>query len=46
MKLTLFRDERRETVGIFLSKPYYRQAENQMLMVPPEKAKRLTPQAQ
>ena len=40
------RDERRETVGIFLMKPIYRQAENQYLMVPPEKAKRLSPQAQ
>jgi ectoine hydroxylase-related dioxygenase (phytanoyl-CoA dioxygenase family) len=40
------RDEARETVGIFLSKPQYRQAENQYLMVPPEKAKRLSPQAQ
>jgi len=39
-------DERRETVGIFLCKPIYRQAENQFLMVPPEKAKRLSPQAQ
>jgi len=40
------KDERRETVGIFLCKPIYRQAENQYLMVPPEKAKRLSPQAQ
>ena len=40
------RDEYRETVGIFLCKPIYRQAENQYLMVPPEKAKRLSPQAQ
>ena len=40
------RDEYRETVGIFLCKPYYRQAENQYLMVPPEKARRLSPQAQ
>ena len=39
-------DEARETVGIFLCKPQYRQAENQYLMVPPEKAKRLSPQAQ
>jgi len=39
-------DQYRETVGIFLCKPYYRQAENQYLMVPPEKAKRLSPQAQ
>jgi ectoine hydroxylase-related dioxygenase (phytanoyl-CoA dioxygenase family) len=33
-------------VGIFLCKPIYRQAENQHLIVPPEKAKRLSPQAQ
>lgn len=39
-------DEYRETVGIFLCKAQYRQAENQYLMVPPEKAKRLSPQAQ
>ncbi|KAG0648756.1 Dioxygenase [Hyphodiscus hymeniophilus] len=39
-------DECRETVGIFLSKPFYRQAENQYLVVPPETAKRLSPQAQ
>ncbi len=44
--LRFSRDERRETVGIFLCKPIYRQAENQYLMVPPEKAKRLSPQAQ
>ena len=40
------RDQARETIGIFLCKPYYRPAENQFLMVPPEKAKRLPPQAQ
>ncbi|OAL24489.1 hypothetical protein AYO20_10647 [Fonsecaea nubica] len=40
------KDQSRETVGIFLCKPYYRPAENQFLMVPPEKAKRLSPQAQ
>ncbi|KAK0119257.1 hypothetical protein ONS95_008108 [Cadophora gregata] len=39
-------DQARETVGIFLCKGFYRQAENQYLMVPPEKAKRLSPQAQ
>ncbi len=39
-------DQARETVGIFLCKGYYRQAENQYLMVPPDKAKRLSPQAQ
>jgi len=39
-------DQARETVGIFLCKGFYRQAENQYLMVPPEKAKRLNPQAQ
>jgi len=40
------KDQSRETVGIFLCKPIYRPAENQILMVPPEKAKRLSPQAQ
>jgi ectoine hydroxylase-related dioxygenase (phytanoyl-CoA dioxygenase family) len=39
-------DQARETVGIFLCKGFYRQAENQYLMVPPEKAKRLSPAAQ
>ncbi|KAG4437909.1 hypothetical protein IFR05_006628 [Cadophora sp. M221] len=39
-------DQARETVGIFLCKGFYRQAENQYLMVPPEKAKRLSPQVQ
>ncbi|OQV08175.1 hypothetical protein CLAIMM_12488 [Cladophialophora immunda] len=39
-------DQARETVGIFLQKPTYRQAENQFLVVPPEKAKRFSPQAQ
>jgi hypothetical protein len=38
------RGEYREIVGIFLCKPIFRQAENQYLMVPPEKAKRLSPQ--
>ena len=33
-------------MGIFLCKPYYRPAENQFLMVPPEKAAHLPPQAQ
>ncbi|KAK5467755.1 hypothetical protein LTS15_000728 [Exophiala xenobiotica] len=40
------KDQARETIGIFLCKPYYRPAENQFLMVPPEKARRLPPQAQ
>lgn len=40
------RDQARETVGIFLCKPYYRPAENQFIMCPPEVAKRLPPQAQ
>ncbi|KAK4938763.1 hypothetical protein LTR10_020866 [Elasticomyces elasticus] len=40
------KDQARETVGIFLCKAHYRPAENQMLMVPPEKAKCLPPQAQ
>ena len=34
-------DERRETVGIFMAKGFYRQAENQYLMVPPERCKDL-----
>jgi ectoine hydroxylase-related dioxygenase (phytanoyl-CoA dioxygenase family) len=34
-------DERRETVGIFMAKGFYRQAENQYLMVPPERCKEL-----
>ena len=33
-------------MGIFLCKPILRPAENQFLMVPPEKAKRLSSQAQ
>lgn len=41
-----YRDQARETVGIFLCKPYYRPAENQFIMCPPEVAKRLPPQAQ
>ncbi|KAK7900808.1 hypothetical protein LTR67_003092 [Exophiala xenobiotica] len=40
------KDQARETIGIFLCKPYYRPAENQFLMVPPEKARHLPPQAQ
>jgi ectoine hydroxylase-related dioxygenase (phytanoyl-CoA dioxygenase family) len=44
--LTRSRDEYRETVGVFLSKSCYRQAENQYIVVPPQKAKRLSPQAQ
>ncbi len=40
------RDQVRETVGMFLCKSIYRQAENQMLEVPPEKARRLSPQVQ
>ncbi|CAF0866899.1 unnamed protein product [Adineta steineri] len=34
-------DEWRETVGIFMAKGFYRQAENQYLMVPPERCKEL-----
>ncbi|UJR07469.1 hypothetical protein I4U23_011758 [Adineta vaga] len=34
-------DERRETAGIFMAKGYYRQAENEYLMVPPERCKEL-----
>jgi ectoine hydroxylase-related dioxygenase (phytanoyl-CoA dioxygenase family) len=36
----------RETVGMFLCKSMYRPAETQLLEVPPEKAKNLTPQVQ
>jgi len=39
-------DQVRETVGMFLCKSIYRQAENQMLEVPPERAARLSPQVQ
>lgn len=40
------RDQYRETVGTFLCKPTLRPAENQFLMVPLEKAKKMSPQAQ
>ena len=40
------RNEVREVVGLFLTKGFYRQAENQYLMVPPELAKDQTPQVQ
>ncbi|CAF0770345.1 unnamed protein product [Didymodactylos carnosus] len=38
-------DERRETAGVFMAKGFYRQAENEYLMVPPERCKeiQLTP---
>lgn len=36
----------RETVGIFLCKPTLRPAENQFLMIPLEKVRKMTPQAQ
>ncbi|KAF5638129.1 phytanoyl dioxygenase family [Fusarium sp. NRRL 52700] len=39
-------NEYRETVGIFLCKPTLRPAENQFLVVPLERARQLTPQAQ
>ncbi|RSL37993.1 hypothetical protein CEP53_015285 [Fusarium sp. AF-6] len=39
-------NESRETVGIFLCKPTLRPAENQFLMVPLERARKLKPQAQ
>jgi ectoine hydroxylase-related dioxygenase (phytanoyl-CoA dioxygenase family) len=39
-------DECRETVGIFLCRGMDRQVENQYFMVPPEKAKDLSPRAQ
>ncbi|KAI5463914.1 hypothetical protein BGZ63DRAFT_382544 [Mariannaea sp. PMI_226] len=40
------KDEYRETVGIFLCKPTLRPAENQFLMVPLERVKKMRPQAQ
>ncbi|KZL86213.1 phytanoyl- dioxygenase family protein [Colletotrichum incanum] len=40
------KDEYRETVGIFLCQPTLRPAENQFLMVPFEKVKKMKPQAQ
>ncbi|RVX72705.1 hypothetical protein B0A52_04103 [Exophiala mesophila] len=40
------RDEVREIVGLFLTKGFYRQAENQYLMVPPELARVQSPQVQ
>lgn len=47
MSLTeLGRDDYRETVGIFLCKPTLRPAENQFLMVPLEKVRKMKPQAQ
>ncbi|KAJ5089675.1 hypothetical protein N7532_008359 [Penicillium argentinense] len=39
-------DQARETVGIFFCKGMFRQVENQYFMVPPEKAKSLSPEAQ
>lgn len=39
------RDKARETVGIFMCKGTLRQEENQYLMVPPQVAERLSPQA-
>ncbi|KAJ5619962.1 hypothetical protein N7510_003946 [Penicillium lagena] len=39
-------DQIREVIGMFMVKGMYRPAENQMLAVPPEKAKRYTPQVQ
>ncbi|TEA12309.1 Dioxygenase swnH1 [Colletotrichum sidae] len=40
------KDEYRETVGIFLCQPTLRPAENQFLMVPLEKVRKMEPQAQ
>ncbi|KAF4469586.1 phytanoyl- dioxygenase family [Fusarium albosuccineum] len=40
------RNEYRETVGIFLCKPTLRPAENQFLMVPLDRVRKLKPQAQ
>ncbi|KAB2574181.1 Dioxygenase trt7 [Lasiodiplodia theobromae] len=39
-------NEYRETVGIFLCKPTLRPAENQFLMVPLERVRKMKPQAQ
>lgn len=44
--ITGHRDEYRETVGIFLCQPTLRPAENQFLMVPLEKVRKMKPQAQ
>lgn len=41
-----FRNNYRETVGIFLCKPTLRPAENQFLVVPLERVKKMKPQAQ
>ncbi|KAF6833850.1 phytanoyl- dioxygenase family protein [Colletotrichum plurivorum] len=43
---SVLRDEYRETVGIFLCQPTLRPAENQFLMVPLEKVRKMKPQAQ
>ena len=40
------RDEIREVVGLFMCKGFMRPEENHWLAVPPEKAKRLSPQVQ
>ena len=40
------RNDHRETVGIFLCKPTLTPPQNQFLMVPLERAKKLKPQAQ
>jgi ectoine hydroxylase-related dioxygenase (phytanoyl-CoA dioxygenase family) len=39
-----FSDEARETVGLFFTKGFYRQSENQYLMVPVEKARGMSTQ--
>lgn len=39
-------DQIREVIGMFMVKGMYRPAENQMLAVPPEKAKRFSAQVQ
>jgi len=41
---SVIRDEVRENVGLFFTKGFYRQSENQYLMVPPEKARPLSNQ--
>jgi hypothetical protein len=40
-EISIMMDEYRETVGIFMEKGFYRQAESQYLMVPPQRCKQL-----
>lgn len=45
-KLIRHRDDVREVVGLFMCKSYLRPEENHTLEVPPEQARRFTPQVQ